>query len=85
MKTLRKTALLVLVGLFLIVVFNYSIESKTSANHKHYYKGVEYADILEVGSPLIYAHGLHAVEQFKKTFPGKCKIKRIARCQYSPL
>ena len=29
----------------------------------------EHADILEVGTPLIYAHGASAVEQFKKAFP----------------
>ena len=37
------------------------------------------ADILEVGTPLIYAHGLKAVESFKNEFPAKvvladCKL-----------
>ncbi len=31
----------------------------------------DYADILEVGTLLIYTHGIKAVEQFKKTFPSK--------------
>ena len=31
----------------------------------------EYIDIFEVGTILIYKHGVHAVEQFKNRFPNK--------------
>lgn len=31
----------------------------------------EYADILEIGTLLIYSHGIHAVERFRQTFPDK--------------
>jgi 3-hexulose-6-phosphate synthase len=30
-----------------------------------------FADILEIGTPLLYAHGLTAIKEFKKTFPNK--------------
>lgn len=30
-----------------------------------------FADILEVGSPLIYFHGINAIKTFKKNFPNK--------------
>lgn len=31
----------------------------------------EFADILEVGTPLIYAHGTHAIKRFTEEFPKK--------------
>ena len=31
----------------------------------------DYADILEIGTLLVYAHGITAVEQFRKAFPDK--------------
>lgn len=31
----------------------------------------DFADILEVGTLLIYAHGIHAIDEFKKKFPRK--------------
>jgi len=45
---------------------------------------INYVDIIEIGSPLIYKHGIKAVEEFKNKFPKKdlfADVKMVDRVE----